>query len=229
MPGSNDTLYSFRGCPRINNLGQVALVAKIDLSSSTGSGSGLFRGTGADGSLNTIARDGQHAPGGALGDKFANTFFANSSPYDTPFCLNNSGQLAFRAGIDTNNDRLPETYGIFFFDGTSLVQVARENTAADSVLGPSFAGGTITDLNLAGTYLALNRSSGVAPAERSGLNEAGQVAYWFRVKFPTTTQLTEGVAIWSSKLKLLCAVSRKTHGTAGKFDINLPSAATRLV
>jgi hypothetical protein len=58
---------------------------------------------------------------------------------------------------------------------------------------------------------------GVAPAERSGLNEAGQVAFGFTLK-----DGREGIAIWSPTLKLLCASSRKIHGTNKTFDFELP-------
>ena len=60
------------------------------------------------------------------------------------FCLNSSGQVAFRAGIDTNNDGTVDEYGIYFFNGTQLQQVARTND--------TLAWEQITALQFAGTH-----------------------------------------------------------------------------
>ena len=63
-------------------------------------------------------------------------------------------------------------------------------------------------------------TNGVAPAERSGLNDAGQVVFGLTTKFTDNTS-RYGIAIWSPTLKLLCASSRKSQG--GKnFDVDLP-------
>ena len=73
-------------------------------------------------------------------------------------------------------------------------------------------------------FAGTNGTNGVAPAERSGLNDAGQVVFGLTTKFTDNTS-RYGIAIWSPTLKLLCASSRKSQG--GKnFDINLPLTGT---
>jgi hypothetical protein len=159
---------------------------------------GIFR---HDGNVTkTIVLEGQATPNRA-------GIFSNL--HQNTFCLNDSGQVAFTAGLDVDlsNNTTIEEHGIFLFNGTQLLQVAREND--------SFLGSTITALRLAGTVQS--NFGGVAPAERSGLNEAGQVAFGFTLK-----DGREGIAIWSPTLKLLCAHSTKTHGANKTFDIDLP-------
>jgi hypothetical protein len=216
IPGSTDTFYDLWGYPRINKAGQVAFPAKIKLSS--GTGSGIFRGPGA-GSLITVARDGQNAPGGG---KFSNNFIADSIPGRPSFCLNNAGQVAFTAGVDLDptNNTPDEDPGIFFFNGTTVSKVVRLSDSPATLFGQSFAGTKFTELLLAGTT-SNSQTGGVAPAERSGLNEAGQVAYRFQVD-----DGRKGIAIWSPTLNLLCASSRKIHSFNKTFDIGLPLTGT---
>jgi hypothetical protein len=154
-------------------------------------------------------REGQTTPGRA--GIFASLGTSGTLNYrSSGFCLNSSGQVAFRAGINANN---VAEYGIYFFDDTQLQQVARTN---DTFVWPDNRSGTITDLQFAGT----NATNGVAPAERSGLNDAGQVVFGLTTKFTDNTS-RYGIAIWSPTLKLLCASSRKSQG--GKnFDVDLP-------
>ena len=175
IPGDNDTFYGFDGYARINNPGQVAFIAKIDLNPASGFGSGIFRGSGIAASLITVARDGQATPDGPG----IFSYFLNS-----PFCLNNAGQIAFLAGLDVDrSNNVPvEEHGIFFFDGTTVRKVAREH---DPLLGS-----TISALRLAGTVLSA--SGGVVQAERSGLNDLGQIAFGFSL-----ADGREGIAIWS--------------------------------
>ena len=124
----------------------------------------------------TVVLEGQSTPNG-IG--------IFSSLHSSAFCLNNAGQVAFTAGLDVDlSNNVPiEEHGIFFFDETrGLFQVAREH---DPLLGS-----TITALRLAGT--SLTPSGGVAPAENSGLNEKGDVAFGF-----TLADGREGIAIWT--------------------------------
>jgi hypothetical protein len=78
-------------------------------------------------------------------------------------------------------------------------------------------------LQFAGTT-ASTTGNGVAPAERSGLNDAGQVAFGFALG--QNGAQGHGIAIWSPSLKLLCAYSRKVHGTNKTFDFELPLTGT---
>jgi hypothetical protein len=204
IPSDNDTFNSFDGYTRINNPGQVAFIARIASNPSSGRGSGIFRGSGTAASRITVARDGRATPDRA-------GIFSNF--VGSPFCLNNAGQIAFLAGldIDTSNNSPVEEQGIYFFDGSKLLKVARQNDL--------FLGSKITGLALDGTSQTPSGGTpggGVASPERSGLNEAGQVAFGFAL-----ADGRRGIAIWSPSLKLLCASSRKSQG--GKnFDINLP-------
>jgi hypothetical protein len=201
IPNNSDTFAAFEGYARINNAGQVAFNAQVNHTDSSGSSQywALFRGDGNATKL--IVKEGRKTP-------VRKGIFSDLK--GTTFCLNDSGQIAFTAGLDvdlTNNVPIEEQ-GIYFFDGSQLLQVARQNDP--------FLGSTITALKLAATTPASN-GTGVAPAERSGLNDAGQVAFGFIL-----ADGREGMAIWSPTLQLLCAASRKTQGTAGKFDIDLP-------
>ena len=207
IPNTGDTFAGFNGWPRINNKGQVAFSAVGAHINPNTSYWGIFLRDGAN--IVTIVREGQTTPGRAgvftsLGT--SGTLNHRSSG----FCLNSSGQVAFRGGINANN---VGEYGIYFFDGTQLQQVARTN---DMFVWPDNRSGTITDLQFAGT----NGTDGVAPAERSGLNDAGQVVFGLTTRFSDNTS-RYGIAIWSPTLKLLCAHSTKTQG--GKnFDVDLP-------
>jgi len=205
IPGDNDTFNTFNGYNRINNPGQVAFIARIASNPPSGFGSGIFRGSGTVASRITVARDGQATPDRA-------GIFSNF--LGSPFCLNNAGQIAFLAGldIDTSNNTPVEEQGIYFFDGSKLLKVARQNDP--------FLGSTITGLALDGTSQTPSGGTpggGVASPERSGLNEAGQVAFGFAL-----ADNRRGIAIWSPSLKLLCASSRKIHGTNKTFDFELP-------
>jgi hypothetical protein len=176
IPNSTDLFRFFNGYARINNAGQVAFIASITPVPSTGhTPTAIFRADGNPLHRIIVAKEGQTTPNGV--GIFSSLFYG-------PFCLNNAGQIAFFAGldIDLSNITPVEEHGIFFFDGTTLHQVARDH---DPLLGS-----TISALRLAGT--AQSNSGGVAQAERSGLNDAGQIAFGF-----TLEDGREGIAIWS--------------------------------
>ena len=200
IPNSTDLFRFFDGYARINNAGQVAFIADITPVPSGGHiDSAIFRADGFAGHGIVVARAGQQTPNG-IG--IFSSLGANS------FCLNNSGQIAFTAGldIDLSNNTPIEEHGIFFFDGTALHQVAREH---DSLLGS-----TISSLRLAGTMQT--PSGGVSQAERSGLNDLGQIAFGF-----TLADGREGVAIWSSNPKgqLINTSTRGSVQTGGNVMI----------
>lgn len=211
IPNTADTFAGFNAWPRINNKGQVAFNAVGNHINPNTIYWGIFLRDGAN--IVTIVREGQTTPGRA--GIFASLGTSGTLNHSSSgFCLNSSGQVAFRGGINANN---VAEVGIYFFDGTQLQQVARTN---DTFVWPDNKSGKITDLQFAGT----NGTNGVAPAERSGLNDAGQVVFGLTTKFTDNTS-RYGIAIWSPTLKLLCASSRKSQG--GKnFDINLPLTGT---
>jgi hypothetical protein len=200
IPNSTDLFRFFDGYARINNAGQVAFIADITPVPSGGHiDSAIFRADGFAGHGIVVARAGQQTPNG-IG--IFSSLGANS------FCLNNSGQIAFTAGLDIDLSNITpiEEHGIFFFDGTVLHQVAREH---DPLLGS-----TISSLRLAGTMQT--PSGGVAQAERSGLNDLGQIAFGF-----TLADGREGIAIWSSNPKgqLINISTRGSVQTGGNVMI----------
>jgi hypothetical protein len=120
-------------------VGQAAFLAELDDTQGGGNDDrGVFRSDGT--TVVQIAREGQTAPD-------ENGSFSFSTDFVDPV-INNQGQVAFVADLDSTNDR-----GIFRGDGTSLIQIAR-------------AGQEVPNGN--GRFGQL-----FAPA----LNEAGQVAF----------------------------------------------------
>ena len=143
IPNSPDTFSGFNAFPRINNKGQVAFNASASHTNPNTSYWGIFRGDGAN--TVTIVREGQATP--VRSGIFASLSISGAlNGTSSGFCLNSSGQVAFRAGIDTNNDGTVDEYGIYLFDGTQLQQVARTN---DTLLGRGKS--AITALQFAGT------------------------------------------------------------------------------
>jgi hypothetical protein len=205
IPNSSDTLLGTGPSARINKAGQVAFVASVFHSGTSNySYWALFRGDGNAANTKLIAAERESIPVGRSG--------IFSALNNSTFCFNASGQIAFTAGltVDTTNEQ-----GIYLFDGSQILQVARTN---DTFVWPDGKSGKITALQLSGTVA---NNSGAAPLEqRSGLNDAGQVVFGLTTTFPDNTQ-RHGIAIWSPTLKLLCASSRKSQG--GKnFDVDLP-------
>jgi hypothetical protein len=152
----------------LNDVGQVAFEGFLTgTAGGTSDNTGIFRSDGV--SLVQIVRAGDTAPDG-------NGRFAG---FGDP-ALNDTGQVAFRAGLtDTSGGGISDNTGIFFFDDTlGLQQVARA--------GEAFLGSTITFLDFA--------SVDQLGEEASGLNKRGvpRVAYFFRL-----ADSREGIAIWT--------------------------------
>ena len=202
IPNSSDTIAGTDPIARINNAGQVAFVSSVNQTNPNGSYFAIFRGDGTTTKL--IAGEGQATPA-------SDTF---SGLNDSTFCLNRSGQIAFTAHLNGT----PGDNGIYFYNGSQLLQVARTN---DTFVWADGKSGKITSLQLSGTVA----NNGFAPPleRRSGLNDAGQVVFGLTTTLADNT-VRYGIAIWSPTLQLLCAVSRKTHGMTGTFDIDLPLA-----
>lgn len=205
IPGSADVYSVFNGYARINKSGRVGFLASVFHTGNPSFGYSALLSVSS--SSLVVAKDGQAAPGGG-------TFTdISGARYD----INDSGQFAFYTCVDANpNDNTPcDTKGIFFFDGNQLVQVVR--------LGDALLGSTVTDLSFAGTGQVVGSGSlsptALVRPERSGLNNAGQVAYGF-----TLADNRGGVAIWSptstpTGLKFAPAegISRTQTGILVKF------------
>jgi hypothetical protein len=203
IPNSSDTIAGTDPNARINNAGQVAFLSKVSHTNPNSDYFAMFRRDGTTTKL--IAREGQATPA-------SDTF---SGLNDSTFCLNRSGQIAFTAHLNGT----PGDNGIYFYDGSQLLQVARTN---DTFVWADGKSGKITALQLSGTVA---NNTAAAPLERrSGLNDAGQVVFGLTTTLSDNT-VRYGIAIWSPTLKLLCASSRKSQG--GKnFDVDLPLTGT---
>jgi hypothetical protein len=210
IPNSSDTIGGTDPSARINKAGQVAFVSRVNHTNPNGSYFAMFRGDGTTTKL--IAREGQATP-------VRSGIF--SALNNSTFCVNASGQIAFTAGLDvdlTNNVPIEE-YGVYFFDGSQILQVARTN---DTFVWPDGKSGKITNSPFSFQLSGTVANNGFAPPleRRSGLNDAGQVVFGLTTTLSDNTQ-RYGIAIWSPTLKLLCASSRKSQG--GKnFDVDLP-------
>ena len=112
--------------------------------------------------LETIAFDGLLIPEGGA-------FFG----FDRSYAINDASQVAFEAGIDLDPSdvSVADTRGLFFYDKDSelLTEVVR--------LGDLIMGEEITDFQFAG-----NSSNQYLTQEQDGINNLGQVAYWFRLE-----------------------------------------------
>ena len=203
IPNSSDTLLGTAPNARINKAGQVAFVSNVSHTNPNASYFAIFRGDGNAANTKLIAAERESIPVGRSG--------IFSALNNSTFCINASGQIAFTAGltVDTTNEQ-----GIYLFDGSQILQVARTN---DTFVWPDGKSGKINALQLSGT----GANTTAAPLEqRSGLNNAGQVVFGLTTTLADNT-VRYGIAIWSPTLKLLCASSRKSQG--GKnFDVDLP-------
>jgi hypothetical protein len=167
VPGGTDTFNMF-GIESINNAGQVAVTAEINLNDGGGLSdeSGLIIGSGTPGSLIMVAREGQPVPGGT------DTFLSFGHP-----ALNNVGHLAFRAFVSKAGGG--SNLGLYFYDPTEgLIQICREDAP--------FLGSTLD------SFIFFN-TEGYNTDGRTGLNDAGEVAFHFQL-----TNGKHGIARWST-------------------------------
>ena len=157
VPGGTGTISMF-GRQTMNQAGQVAVTANIDLANGGGAYDeySIIRGDGTPGSLTVIARTGQPVPGG-------NGVFAS---FGHP-ALNQSGQLAFRAHISGSSGGFRDNLGLFFYDSSlGVIMVAR--------IGSTFLGSTLTAFDFINT-------GGYITDGRTGFNDSGEVAYQFEL------------------------------------------------
>ena len=144
-PDANGSSSSFPGSPTFNDSGQAAF--KADLTGTSGGDAdneGIFRGNG--GSVTQIARTGQSAP-----DANGSFLFLSNTT-----SLNDSGQVAFTAGLTGTIGGNIDNEGIFRGSGGSITQITRE-------------GQTAPDAN--GSFSSFSMS-------RGSVNDSGQIAFF---------------------------------------------------
>ena len=163
-PDANGVLVGFSN-PALNDAGQAAFLGILNgTTGGTSDNVGIFIGSG--GPLTQVAREGQTAPdaNGTI------SLFADMA-------LNATGQIAFEATLTGTSDGINDNSAIFLADGIDTVQVARK--------GQVFADDTISDMDI-------NHSLETNGNERSGLNDAGQVAY-----IVTLNNAKTAIALWT--------------------------------
>ncbi len=179
----------------INDAAQVAFKGRVDLNPTGLSDrvDGVFRADGPGGQIVTAALVRDPAPGGG-------TF---RTLYD--FAMNESGQIAFEATVDMPDGSTPR--GVFFYDDDNgLQEIVRE--------GDVILGGTIEQLVFSGTDVTV-----LACDDRSGLNDHGEVAYWFRLDSSEGVIDREGVAIWPAGAGPGCPADLNNDGAVDSSDL----------
>ncbi len=191
--------------PVVNDLGEAAFVGFLEDTVSPGS-DGTGIFRGSGNSLTQIVRAGQSAPDGN------GTFSGFSEPN-----INNHGQIAFQAGLN-NTIGGADSGGIFIYDeNLGLREVVRTRQ--------TLLGRLIVSVRL---QLQLYNMG-------NGLNESGQVAYWFQL-----ADGYQGVAIWSANVPgdynsddVVDAADyvawRKNDGTQAGYDMWRANFGTTLV
>jgi hypothetical protein len=199
--GRFDDLAGFD--PALNNSGQVTLLATLkNTSGGTADNSGIYLHNGS--ALVNVVRENALVPGG--NGRF--DFLSYAGP-----AANNSGQVAFPSTLKSTSGGSLDDTGLFFYNGTAVVTIARENAlvpegngrfdsvavfAAQNDAGQiafsaglrNTSGGTADD---SGVYLYngsalvnLARENALAPDgngrfdgfSSSGLNNSGQVVFY---------------------------------------------------
>jgi len=138
--------------PVLNDAGQIAFIDRLSDSSGSAAGIGLW--SGSPGSLALVARDGDHAPGTALGTNF--TGFANSQ------VLNSAGQVALIAGLTNGKS------GLWATDRNGVLQYILCKGDLLEVSPGDFR--TVADFGFFG-------ESGNGDGRPSGFNNLGQLAF----------------------------------------------------
>ncbi|MEQ1905761.1 MAG: choice-of-anchor tandem repeat NxxGxxAF-containing protein [Pirellulaceae bacterium] len=136
--------------PALNNSGQVAFRANlVPTHVHSTATQGIFQVSG--GNINVIALDGQLAPD-------ANGTF---NSFDNPV-LNNSNQLAFRAGLIGTSGGSSDNNGIFRGSGEIITQIARAGQLAPDANGTfsNFGSPALNDLGQAAFWANLTGTSG---------------------------------------------------------------------
>jgi hypothetical protein len=149
LPGGIGILSSVLEIGGLNNAGQVAFLSSVTGSPGPDSiVAGIFVGDGQQ--LQTIARAVPVQPGG----------FGNLLAFDVPTGINESGQVAFLARLQSNIGEVGDT-GVYLGDGTTLTQIALEGRPSPngSELYPDLFGSRVMQ----------------------GVNNRGQVVFGIRI------------------------------------------------
>jgi len=151
----------------LNDSGQVLFTASLaGTDGGSTDDSGLFLGDGT--SLVEIAREGDPAPGGGAFTSFAALF-------GIPMALNNAGEVVFLCTLSGGVQAIMR-----WTHDEGLAVVVREGDVTPT--------GAIIALDFAG-----HADQFATPG--SGLNDAGQIAFWFR-----TTGFSTGIGRWPAML-----------------------------
>jgi len=159
--GANQTLRSVSRSLVMNESGQVIVSGDINgVTQQGGVDNALFLAGGGN-ALRAIA---------FIGMSIGNGESLNS--FDEAYAINDHGQVAFVARIDEDPNRSGlENRGLFLYSDGDVIEIVR--------LGDPFAGGTLTDFEFSGTS-----SNGFLTNDHDGLNNNGQVAFWYEVELP---------------------------------------------
>jgi hypothetical protein len=161
VPPDGNGKYQYLGGPAQNGSGAGAFWARIKNSiGGTTDDDRLYLYAG--GGVTKLLQDGTPAPGGGTFD---------GGGYDLPGAMNDSGQLAFWSETKSAGGQSEE--GIFFYNGQSIVSVARKNGAAPDGNGQFsyFGGNPLVSTN--GKVSFVGFLNGTA----SGISESGIYLY----------------------------------------------------
>ncbi len=150
-PGGGTFVHAFGGV--INNAGTIVFIGDLSTPPANDQVLGVF--TSARGSLRSVARPGDDMPGGGA--------FVSAADYDATYGINNNGDVAFAAALDTDTTGTGNRdTGVYVASRGSLRLVARTGTVIPGV-------GTIKNLSQA--------PLSVQPGSGSGglINDRGQV------------------------------------------------------
>lgn len=182
----------------INEIGQNAFSGSL---SGVGVNGSNNRGIWAErmGSLTLVARAGTAAPGTASGTNFAGTIANQVYSFDDPI-LNDSGQIAFIAGVTGSGVNIANNRGIWSEAGGVLHLVTRSGASAP---------GTEVGVNFAGQ---VNQQT--FGFESLGFNDFGQIVFRAQLTGPGTNPSND-FGIWSEGGGSLHLVVRSGSGAPG--------------
>jgi hypothetical protein len=166
----------------LNDHGEVLFRATL-----SPSGEALLRAKPGYLENETIAYSGQSLPGRT--NKLT-TFGIGSFGYSQ----NNRSQVAFIGQIDNSGRAL-----MFYDKASGLIEIAKT--------GDSLLGSTIANLAIGATT-----ASGSVPDERCGLNDFGDVAFWFGL-----ADGNQGIAVWEPPQIGITSIVRRTNDVIINF------------
>ena len=194
--------FSSLGNPYLNDAGQAIFRGGLVDTVNLGDNSGLFR-SDATGSLVEIVREGDAVPDG--NGQFADLGVNASFNFDGGNgVINEMGQVAFTANLKLTIGGDSDNEGLYLYDDTAgVLQIART--------GEPFLDSTITGLAFLDGTGGFGEDLG---NERSGFNDAGQVAYLFvladgREGIAVATLVPEPSSLLLTALGLIAIAARR--------------------